>query len=194
MDSALQQATLLRYAGVWKSWTTYRTASGGSASSLYLGDLPQSIKAKVIVSYLLFLHDRRVSSSDLSMTLSALRHGFRRMFEDVSIFDHESVRLACKGLAIRGRDANIARAKHLRLPVSIDILANMRVHLWENYPFSMPGRLTYIGVALAFNCGFRISEYAMTNNGNTEHAYSWKMLPLSLSPANLFFLVTLDCQ
>jgi hypothetical protein len=71
---------------------------------------------------------------------------------------------------------NSAPTHSLKLPISEDILTEVRVRLWEGLSWSdsdKEKRVRYLGCMWGFDMGARVSEYNRAEPGGSDHWVEW---------------------
>ena len=101
----------------------------------------------------------KIKGDELSRMMSALRSRWVQACASVSVFEDPSVVLAKRaGKAATVREVHAQKESRRQLPVTADLIKIARDQYWVKSG-DLDRHMTYIGIVLAFNFMWRISEY-----------------------------------
>ena len=169
MKRGLKKRTIERYNGNSNLWPLFAEKRGWG-SDLCMKSASEGQKRETIVSFVQWLAvERGINGDEIARIMSALRSRWVQACADVRIFEDESVELAKRaGRASSAREDHLKKERRRQLPVTMDLIMRERVSHWVNST-DLDKNMTYMGMMLAFNFMWRISEYVMDSRSE-EHA------------------------
>lgn len=160
-EKSLKQNTQKRYAQNSNEWDKY-IQSTLFKDDIYLDTADRFNRREVMSTFVIYLEQtRKLSPSQITAILSALRHRFVCNLRDDDVFKDESVLLARKAtMGITGREKSIQAEERKQFPITIDMIKMSRKINWEQAD-DIDKKMTYIGVAFGFNFMNRVSELVL---------------------------------
>ena len=169
MKRGLKKRTIERYNGNSNLWPLFAGGKGWGAD-LCMKNASERQKRETIVSFVQWLAvEKGINGDEIARIMSALRSRWVQACADVKIFEDESVELAKRaGRASSTREDHLKKERRRQLPVTMDLIMRERTSHWVNST-DLDKNMTYMGMMLAFNFMWRISEYVMDSRSE-EHA------------------------
>ena len=169
MQKGLKKRTVERYRGNCQLWPAFASERGWG-TDLCMKGASDPQRRVVVVDFVMWLYEqKKVNGGEVSRILSALRSQWVQACASVSVFEDESVKLAKKaGKVETARETHLKKEQRRRLPVTMDMIARERRDHWVGSK-DLDKNMIYMGMMLAFNFMWRISEYVMDSR-SSEHA------------------------
>jgi hypothetical protein len=142
----------------------------------YLTGVSEEEKASFVGLMMLRRHKRNARGKAATAFTAAIRLEFAKARLSTEFLDSAVVattRTSCKMTPAELREKrNSAPTHSVKLPISEDILTEMRVRLWEGLSWSdsdKEKRVGYLGCMWGFDMGARVSEYTRAEPGGSDH-------------------------
>jgi hypothetical protein len=158
------------YARAWQSWSDFHELN--ESTDLFLESVDDNDMAKSIVwtMFCMHLYDHGKRAEQVYSILSGVRHQLITRFTSVKFLANETV-LNARRAVQRNPDeerlhAESKRAKE-KLPITQDMLANLRRHLWsddEDWSFdAIQRKAVWLACCLSYDRGPRIGNLTLKN-------------------------------
>lgn len=158
------------YVRAWQHWSEFHVAS--RSTDLFLESVENNDTAKSIVwtMFCMYLYDHGKRAEQIYSILSGVRHQLVSRFTSVKFLANETVTNARRAVQ-RNPDEERLHAESKRerekLPVTRDMLANLRSHLWSNdadWSFeAIQRKAVWLACCLSFDRGPRIGNLSLKN-------------------------------
>ncbi len=164
IQEGLADSTRVRYEKSWALWNMHLTTEGHGFNS-FLDGVGREEFLKVLVLFIRSIClGSRGSKTALEISMSAVHSAFTQASKCTDLFRSDTVRLARKS-SVKKTVAMLDYSDRNRkkLPCAFEMIAWVRGHYWvdKDWTTQVDSRMTYLGIAIAMDCLFRISEYAL---------------------------------
>jgi hypothetical protein len=164
----LKKRTIDRYNENSHLWPTFAGGKGWSRD-LCMTAASATQRRVMLVDFVKWLAEEKINGDEISRVISALRSRWVQACADITVFEDESLRLAKKaGRTETARERHLLKEKRRRLPVTMDMIQRERQDHWVQSE-EVNKKMVYMGMMLAFNFMWRVSEYVMDSR-SSEHA------------------------
>jgi hypothetical protein len=173
LKKAVCTSTAANYAPQWKLWEDFHRRNG--SNDLYLTSLVDNDNAKAIVwtLFIVFLHaDLEKRGEQVYKVLSGVRYHLLHNLCGVTFLNHDSVknaRRACRRTPDEERRHALQQRLQALMPVSIDMLDNLREVLWSENDWEFDALLKkaiWLACCLSFDRGPRLGNVSLKNGKN----------------------------
>lgn len=171
------RAKRVGYEPAWRSWAEYcQGVERHVRPSLFMKELTPQEKAIRLGKYVQSLYeDQGLRGDQIRIKMTNLKMVFLEALEDTLCFESSLVSRAKKaaGLSIQEREVrHEMRQEQQSLPVSMDIIWPIRDEYWAKSSWLCPGmdrRAIWLGIALGFDSGPRVSNVTRKDGQKTDH-------------------------
>ena len=169
----VQTSTSASYAGHWKRWEKFHQENG--STDVYLSHLKDNDTARAVI-WTLFIYDLYsggLRAEQVHSVLSGVRYYLLTSLSGIAFLSDESIALARKAVRRSPEEQRVyLEEKRLRaqLPVSVDMLGNMRNFLWKEDMWGFDDLLDkaiWLASCLSFDRGPRLGNISLKNG---QHA------------------------
>jgi hypothetical protein len=128
--------------------------------------LQLDIQRVVLVKFIRYLHESKVSANVINQTLASLQFFMKVHCRDVKVFTDATIQLARRATLPTQRSESLRKEKAARYPVTLDMLMWLRKDYYVDG--NIDDKMTYLGCILGFTFIWRVSQYV--SDSKSEHA------------------------
>lgn len=170
LKKAVSTSTAANYSPHWKVWEGFHERNG--SEDLYLTSLGENDGAKALVWTLFILHlyaDLGKRGEQVYQVLAGVRYYLLHHLCGVGFLNHDAVRnarRACRRTPEEERSHALQQRLQALMPVSIDMLDNLRESLWcpEQWEFDdLLKKAIWLACCLSFDRGPRLGNVSLKN-------------------------------
>jgi hypothetical protein len=167
--------TQLAYTKEWIEWSKHLREEA-NISDPYLKGVHEDEKAALVSLMMLRRHKQNRRGKAATAFTAAIRLEFAKRRLSTTFLDSAVVttaRTSCKMTPAELREKRNSEPTYsVKLPISEDVLADMRTRLWNNLDWSdedKEKRMKYLGCMWGFELSARVSEYTRAEPGGSDH-------------------------
>jgi hypothetical protein len=166
-SKGIEESSLSNYAPDWKHWSEFHHDIG--SNDLYLESIlgDDVNRAYVWTLFMTYLYSKGRRAEQIMGILSSVRYLLLTRFSSISFLNNEIVvnsRKACRRSPEEQREYIEACRLREKLPLNIEMILDMRRHLWETTDWNFDGimsRCVWVASALSFDRGTRSSNVTL---------------------------------
>ena len=162
LERGVEKNTRDRYKQHASLWDTYMRDVGSGRDHLLM-DVSERERKVLVVNFIKFMVQKKnIGRDEIGRIMSALRFRFVKECAPVAVFSDPSVLLAKKASKRqeKRRCLHLRREQKRRMPVTMDMVEKERERHWV-HSLDLDNNMIYIGIVLACNFMWRISQYVM---------------------------------